>query len=125
MNRITRIVLALGFALLGSAASAADCQMTYTPVNVCKRCTTVLNGTTSGACSGYAPNQTQTGDRVLLESKITRQPRNGRASVNGPTWTYTPKAGFAGRDVFTLERNLIKDGQLFVYYLQINLDVKP
>ena len=124
MSKTRRLMLALAASVLGSAAQAADCQITYTPVNVCKRCTTVLNGTTSGACSGYAPNQTQSGDRVLLESKITKQPRNGRATVSGPTWTYTPKAGFTGRDVFTVERNLIKDGQLFVYYLQINLDVK-
>lgn len=101
--------------------------MTYTPVNVCKRCTTILNGSTGRdvACSGYAPTQAGSADRVLLESKITRQPRNGKASVNGPTWTYAPKSGFTGRDVFTVERNLIKDNQLFVFYLQINLDVRP
>lgn len=45
--------------------------------------------------------------------------------MQGNTWVYTPARGFTGRDTFTIERNVIRDGQLFVIYIQVAMDVKP
>lgn len=87
----------------------------------------MLYGTTNRdvTCSGYSPLQPGSFDRILMDSKIVKQAQNGRASVSGTTWTYAPKRGFTGPDTFTVERNMIKDNQLVVYYLQIHLEVKP
>ena len=59
-----------------------------------------------------------------MESRVAKQAARGRVSMQGATWTYTPPKGFTGRDSFTIERNLIKDGQLYVLYIQFAMDVK-
>ena len=61
---------------------------------------------------------------AILESRVAKQAGNGSVRMQSNTWTYTPKRGFSGRDNFTLERNVLKDGQLYVMYLQVAMDVR-
>ncbi len=113
--------------LFGIGPVLADqCVATIPSVNICKRCRTPLSAATTAGTSCFgAPPPPQMGRRVLLESKVASQPKNGRVTISGATWTYTPKSGFTGRDPFVIERNYIESEQLFVIYLDVNMDVRP
>lgn len=118
-----------GTALLMLGASpvlAEQCVATIPQITLCKRCRVPLSATTSVgvACFG-APPPPQMGGRVLLESKVASQPKNGRVSISGATWHYTPKPGFSGVDTFAIERNYIEAEQLFVIFLDVSMNVKP
>ena len=61
----------------------------------------------------------------MVGTSIAKQARNGRVKLEGRVWHYTPKKGFVGRDTFTIERDMLRGGELYVIYLQFEMDVKP
>ncbi len=124
---MARALASVAILLFGAGPVLAEqCVATIPTVNICKRCRTPLSATTTAGtpCFG-APPPPQMGGRVLLESKVATQPKNGRVTISGASWNYTPKAGFSGRDPFVIERNYIESEQLFVIYIDVNMDVRP
>lgn len=113
--------------MLGAGPVLAEqCVASMPAITLCKRCRLPVTAITSAgvACFGTPPAQ-QMGGRVLLESKVISQPKNGRAHISNGSWHYTPKPGFTGRDSFVIERNYIEAEQLFVTFVDITMDVKP
>jgi Bacterial Ig domain len=108
------------------AGWAAECVMIDAPLNFCKRCTTVIGVSThrDTPCVGSADaSAMRAPERLLLEAQLTKKPSHGAVAVDGPSWTYSPVKGFSGRDNFTIERDYLKDRQLYVVFLQFNMDV--
>lgn len=117
-----------GTALLvlgASPALAEQCVATIPTITMCKRCRVALSAATTAGTSCFgAPPPPQMGKRALLESKVVSQPKNGRVSLSGATWHYTPKPGFSGRDTFTIERDYLESEQLYVIFLDVSMDVR-
>ena len=113
--------------LMGDMAFAAECvaPLQPPPLNFCKRCTTVLAVATRHdvSCTAFPPRGGNMGDVVMLGAKLAKKPAHGSVSVNSSSWTYTPAKGFTGRDTFTMERDYLQNNQLFVIYVQIEMDV--
>jgi hypothetical protein len=114
----------LALALPAAGPAFATCIGQPVPMNWCARCTTQQPVATSRdtPCSGgFGHAGTSI---VIMESRVAKQAARGRVQMQGATWTYTPPKGFTGRDTFTIQRSLIKDGQLYVLYTQFAMDVR-
>jgi len=100
------------------------CQRcTYKIIFVTPKDTTCFN--TYEQFSRYGGSQANV-ETVLVGASIVKQPRNGRATINGATWTYTPNKGFVGEDVFTVERDFIQNTKtVHVVYFESHITVGP
>ena len=112
---------------LPQGAWAADCNLSFPQMQFCKRCTTVVPASTTRdvACNGYNPSGPGTSQAAMVGTSIVQRPKNGTLKLEGRGWVYSPKKGFVGQDTFKIERDLIKDNELFVLYVQFNMEVKP
>ena len=122
----------VGVALLISVAApkalhAADCNISFPQMVFCKRCTTVVPASTTRdvACNGYSPGGPGSPQAAMVGTNIAQRPKNGTLKLEGRGWVYTPRKGFVGQDTFKIERDMIKDNELFVLYIQFNMEVKP
>ncbi len=105
-------------------AIAGSCGGKPPFTNLCKRCTTVQDRTTSRdtPCSRGVDKA----GLIIVGSSIAKQPQHGRLQISGAAWTYTPAKGFVGSDVAIIERDFIaQDKSLFVTYSEIHMTVGP
>ena len=124
---LRKVGLALLLAIAIPGVSLADCNLVAMDVQFCKRCTTVIPGsmTRDTVCHGNRATSAGTSSQIaMVGASIVQRPRNGTLRLEGRAFVYTPKKGFVGQDTFKIERDFIKDGELFVIYLQFNMDVK-
>jgi hypothetical protein len=118
--RVLLVILFFPF----STSALAECNGATIPVIPCKRCTTTghLIVKQDTACSRFL---TIRDDLVLLESRIVKQAKYGRAGTNGANYAYSPHKGFVGKDRFTLNWTLLKSGEVNVTFIDIEVDVVP
>ena len=128
--RFAKLTLLAWCSLLWATnAQAAECRTVQVQLNFCKRCTTVVPASTARdtACTGSPPRSMSPSagpDQILLGARLAKAAQHGKAAVNGTSWNYTPPKGFTGKDSFTIERDFLKDNQLFVLYLQMEMEVR-
>ncbi len=123
---ITKLVCAAALLMLPSgAAHALDCMGRYTPLMVCKRCTA------QGEVTIHRDKPCMSGvtlggrNLVILEQKIVRQGKFGRAGVSGANTIYVPGKGFVGEDHYTLERDYLDGKDVIVTFVETTVHVIP
>lgn len=104
-------------------ASAMDCSGPGAIMQYCKRCTATSERRTKRdtPCSGgwvTGPSE------AVLGATVTRQAQHGRIQVNGAAWTYTPSKGYVGRDVMTLEWDVVRREQAYVMFSEIHMTIE-
>lgn len=110
---------------LSSEVCAGYClKGTMADHKFCARCTTEQIGATARDEPCSHTFRIFVGHTVI-SSKVNTQAKNGRVSLSGTSYVYTPKKGFTGTDSFTIEWASLINQQLVVSFTQVNMSVGP